>query len=285
MNEVMSIEKTIKSANWTEADLQLMKDTVAKGTSDQEFKLFLFTAARLQLNPLVGQIWCVKYGNNPASIFTGRDGFLSIAHRSGQFDGMESGTKLVDGELYGWCRVYRKDMAHPFAVEVALSEYSTGRNLWKDKPRTMIQKVAESQALRRAFDISGLYSPEEIETEQPPEEPKNITPKQVFSNKRQAAKKQPQPSKQQKAPKSEYTEEFVRLLNELADTIKTCGVDPADEAARTELFRKVGGEPINPKDMTRDQVLDLNARLIAYLELPAEIPDAAEEIAARNPFR
>ncbi|MGI5839310.1 MAG: RecT family recombinase [bacterium] len=109
----------------------------------------------------------MKYGNNPANIFTGRDGFLSIAHRSGQFDGMESGARVEGDEIIGWCKVYRKDMERPFTVEVALSEYSTGQNLWKTKPRTMIQKVAESQCLRRAFDISGLYSPEEFDQSTP----------------------------------------------------------------------------------------------------------------------
>jgi len=60
-------------------------------------------------------------------------------------------------------------MSHPFEVEVYASEYSTGKNLWRDKPRTMIQKVAEAHALRRAFSISGLYAPEEIDTGDRPE--------------------------------------------------------------------------------------------------------------------
>ncbi len=147
---------------WTAEDKALIQETVAKGTTESEFKLFLYTAAKYGLDPLIKQVWCVKYGNAPASIFTGRDGFLSIAHRSGKFDGMESGTKTEGDEIIGWCRVYRTDMSHPFYVEVRLSEYTTGKNLWQTKPHTMIQKVAESQCLRRAFDISGIYSPEEM---------------------------------------------------------------------------------------------------------------------------
>ena len=58
--------------------------------------------------------------------------------------------------------VYRKDMSHAVSVTVYEEEYSTGRNLWTSKRRTMIGKVAESQALRKAFSISGLYSPEEM---------------------------------------------------------------------------------------------------------------------------
>jgi len=148
---------------WTAEDVQLIKDTVAQGATDSEFKLLLYTANKYQLDPLVKQIWCVKYDKSkPASIYTGRDGFLSIAHRSGQFDGMESGTKMVESRLFGWAKVWRKDMTRPFSVEVDEREYKSTNPLWRDKPRTMIQKVAESQALRRAFDISGLYSPDEV---------------------------------------------------------------------------------------------------------------------------
>ena len=149
--------------------IQLIRDMCAKDCTDNEFLLLMQLAKTYQLDPFAKQIWAVKYGNNPAAIFCGRDGFLAIAHRSGKFDGMESGTRKDGDDLIGWCRVYRKDMSRPFEVEVSLSEYSTGKNLWQTKPKTMIVKVAESHALRRAFGISGLYAPEEIDTGDRPE--------------------------------------------------------------------------------------------------------------------
>ena len=149
--------------------VQLIRDMCAKDCTENEFLLLMQLAKTYQLDPFAKQIWAVKYGNNPAAIFCGRDGFLAIAHRSGKFDGMESGTRKDGDDLVGWCRVYRKDMSRPFEVEVSLSEYSTGKNLWQTKPKTMIVKVAESHALRRAFGISGLYAPEEIDTGDRPE--------------------------------------------------------------------------------------------------------------------
>jgi len=149
--------------------VQLIRDMCARDCTDNEFLLLMQLAKTYQLDPFAKQIWAVKYGNNPAAIFCGRDGFLAIAHRSGKFDGMESGTRKDGDDLIGWCRVYRKDMSRPFEVEVSLSEYSTGKNLWQTKPKTMIIKVAESHALRRAFGISGLYAPEEIDTGDRPE--------------------------------------------------------------------------------------------------------------------
>lgn len=169
---------------YSKEELDLIKSLFTKGCTDEEFGLFTTLARTYQLDPFKGQLWCVKYGTGPARVFTGRDGFLEIAHRSGQFDGMESGVKHDEAaHIIGWATVYRKDMGHPFHVEVDLEEYQRKYSastppeyrIWEQKPRTMIQKVAESQALRRAFSASGLYSPEEFgEVEKPA--PRDITP-------------------------------------------------------------------------------------------------------------
>ncbi len=183
-----TLQKTSSNGiqTWTPDQVQLIKNTVAKNCTDDEFKLFAYTANKYGFDPLIKQIWCVKYGNEPASIFTGRDGFLHKAHESGQFNGMRTPvrvepvpfTKKIKKKGYGgkqdeWidfkkesqlvatCIVYRKDMEHPIEVEVWEEEYSSGQSNWAKMPRTMITKVAESQALRRAFDISGIYSEEE----------------------------------------------------------------------------------------------------------------------------
>ena len=148
---------------FTDEQVNLIKRTIAPTATSDEFGLMLYQAKTYGLDPLRGQIAFVKYGET-ARIFATRDGYLEIAHRSGQFDGMESGTKKDDdGNLIGWARVFRKDMAHPFYVEVALSEYDKKKNLWASSPKTMITKVAESQALRKAFRISGLYTSEEFD--------------------------------------------------------------------------------------------------------------------------
>lgn len=185
----------VKAADW-QSQIDLVKRMYAKGATDDEFKLMSHIAVKYELDPLVKQIWLVKYGTQPASIFTGRDGFLSIAHRTGQFAGMSTevvkvdekievvksrknfkGEKITNVVKREWqykavCTVRRKDTPHPFIVEVYEEEYTTAENLWQTKPRTMLGKVAESQCLRKAFDIAGLYSPEEM----PEHEEKDITP-------------------------------------------------------------------------------------------------------------
>ena len=173
---------TTSESQWSREQVELIKRTVAKGASDDELKLFLHLASRYDLDPFTRQIWFIKYGDD-AHIFTGRDGFLHIAHRSGAFNGMNTTLreepvpfeiKFFNKRDKRWealkkpsqfvavCTVFRKDMEQPFKCEVWESEYSTGQGLWPTKRRVMIQKVAEASTLRRAFDISGLYLPEEV---------------------------------------------------------------------------------------------------------------------------
>lgn len=182
-NEKKEIE-TINGKVLTDNQKLLIKRTVAKDVTNDEFIIFLHMARKYNLDPFLKQIWCIKLSEySPAQIFTSRDGFLDIAHRSGHFDGMappeivrieepfeiefyNKKTKLKEVKKYDFqysstTTVYRNDMKHPFVVTIYEDEYSTGRNLWLTKRRTMCGKVSESQCLRKAFSISGMYAPEE----------------------------------------------------------------------------------------------------------------------------
>lgn len=149
----------------SQEERKVIKDTVAKNLTEAQYSVFIYTCQALGLNPLLNEITAIVYGGQ-MSIQTMRDGFLTIAHRSGKFAGLESGTKKdAEGNLIGWAKVYHKDFTIPVYQEADFSEYSTGRNLWSTKPKTMIKKVAESMALRKAFNISGVYAAEEMERE------------------------------------------------------------------------------------------------------------------------
>jgi phage recombination protein Bet len=147
------------------ARIALIKAKVAPDATNTEFELLMYIANKYDLDPLLKEIWLVKFGNSPAQIYAGRDGYLKIAHRSGHFDGMETkvnmsadGTKIESAT----CTIWRNDMQHTISSHVLFNEYSTGKNLWATKPAVMIGKVAESVALRKAFSVAGLYSPEEL---------------------------------------------------------------------------------------------------------------------------
>ncbi len=157
------------------------------GASKAE-QAYCFSVAReLCLNPITKEIFFVKRRQKIGDIWVskvepmvGRDGFLSIAHRTNQFAGIETSAGirevplLEDGQwkmkyqLVAECSVWRKDSPKPFTVQVAYNEYcqksteGTPTKFWAEKPETMLKKVAESQALRKAFNIHGVYCPEEV---------------------------------------------------------------------------------------------------------------------------
>ena len=155
----------------SDSEKTVIKETVARQLSQDQFKIFIYTCQALGLNPLLNEIACVTYKNKDGSVSMSiqvmRDGFLTIAHRSGKFAGIESGvTTSESGKiLTGWAKVYHKDYNVAVFQEADFEEYNTGRNLWASKPKTMIKKVAESMALRKAFNVSGVYAPEEMEKE------------------------------------------------------------------------------------------------------------------------
>jgi phage recombination protein Bet len=158
---------------FSEAEKQTIVNTVAKDLIDPERNIFFYQCQALGLNPLLNEICAVVYksqdGIRKMSVQVMRDGFLTIAHRSGKFAGLESGVYEADANravMAGWCKVYHKDFNQPVYQEADLNEYASTRNsLWQSKPKTMIKKVAESMALRKAFNVSGVYASEEMDLE------------------------------------------------------------------------------------------------------------------------
>src|SRR3990167_3691897 len=85
-----------------------IKEQIASDLTQPQFTIFMYTCQALGLNPLVNEICAVTYknrdtGESTMSIQVMRDGFLTIAHRSGKFAGLESGVKTDEsGKMVGW---------------------------------------------------------------------------------------------------------------------------------------------------------------------------------------
>jgi phage recombination protein Bet len=167
---------------YSQEQLDLLKRTIAKGTSDDQFALFLGTANRLGLDAFSKQIYAVmrknnKTGQTDMTIQVGIDGFRSIASRTGETDGQEGPFWCgIDGIwVDAWLHdeppkaakvaVYRKGCSRPFwGVATYLSYHQKFSQLWDSMPDNMLAKCAEALALRKAFpaELSGVYSPEEM---------------------------------------------------------------------------------------------------------------------------
>lgn len=180
----------VKKHDWdTPEKHKLIKEVAAKNCTQPEMEMLLYIARTYSLNPLLKEVFAQKYKKkdgtySPASYIVTRDGFVNIAHQTGEFEAMQTKVEEVqsrierngvkrDFQYKGVCTIWRKGASQPFIFEAYEDEYNTNTNVWADKPRTMIMKVAESQALRKAFKIHGLYTEDEMP---PANEDKTPTP-------------------------------------------------------------------------------------------------------------
>lgn len=174
--------------------IELLKRTICKGSTNDELALFVNTSKRLGLDPFARQIFAVKRNTWNAdtrqrepvmSIQVSIDGFRLVAERAGDYAGQIG--PLWCGEDGVWIDVWLKT-AHPAAAKVGVLRRSFSEPLWAvarwesykqsyekggqevlspmwvKMGDLMLAKCAEALALRRAFPqhLSGVYTSDEM---------------------------------------------------------------------------------------------------------------------------
>jgi phage recombination protein Bet len=195
---------------FTQKEIETIKRTVASDANTDELRMFLHIAKTYGLDPFNKEIFFWKIKGKP-TIMTSRDGYLKIADRHQEYNGLvsdvvrkndkfrrkaqgidhEYGTNR--GDIIGaYALVYRKDRDYPVYVFSPFQEYFAGTRVWTQYPSAMILKVAESMALKRAFTVSGLVTAEEMDVQRLNEKDKE-NPRKPFKKKNKSEDKKNAP--------------------------------------------------------------------------------------------
>lgn len=194
LESVAQTAVVLRDGKLTRDQIELLKKTVAKGASDDEFALFIELCNHTGLNPFAKQIYCLQRRTkneegqwvNAMVTQTGIDGFRLIAERTEKYRGQTAPVffDAAGNEHKIWldnrkpphaCKVgvLKTGFDEPMWGIVLYEEFvqktkdGSPNVMWRTKPTVMLAKCAEAIALRRAFpqELSGIYA----EDEMPPE--------------------------------------------------------------------------------------------------------------------
>ena len=172
----MTTALTKTGTDYSREQVETIKQTVARGANDSQLALFLQVCKSRNLDPFTKQVYFT-----PQGIIVSIDGFRAIAERTGCYAPGPTRYEYDDAKnlVAAYVTVRKLVAGQWFDIEESafFDEYRGSSPIWKKMPRVMLAKCAEARALRRAFssDLSGLYSPEEMDQAQRDERPVAVT--------------------------------------------------------------------------------------------------------------
>lgn len=180
-------------------EIDLLKRTVAKGTSDDEFAMFLWFCRNHQVDPVAQEVYCIMrwdskrdvvgydekterpiyQGGMKMTIQMGIGGLRGLAARKHKDYGSTDepvwnfGTRKTPAQRkipeFVTVGVWKKGASRPTQATIFWDEFaptelaSPKGQFWNYSPANQLAKCAEAQALRKAYpDLNNIYIPEEL---------------------------------------------------------------------------------------------------------------------------
>lgn len=184
---------TNEQSFWSDTQLASLRHLGIEDAPKGDLAVFLNYTQRTGLDPYARQIYMISRWTKDGTKWTIQasiDGLRIVAQRSREYagqtpvewcgpDGVWKDVWLgSDAPAAARVGVLRTSFKEPLYSVALLSEYAAvftdkkagetkPMGLWGTKPAGMLAKCAEALALRKAFpmDLSGLYTPEELERE------------------------------------------------------------------------------------------------------------------------
>ena len=187
-NQLATIETSMKALAFNSEEIQFIKDKYAPNATEIEFKEFIALCQMIGANPMLKEIYFIKYGSGDqgkASIVKSYLFKIKQANATGLFQGFTNPEYLDDKsnwlDAWPWdttqraplaCRVgvRRKDWQLPQFATINWRDRVKNQAEWKNQAVHMLTKCTESAALDLAFgSLIGMPILEEIETLPEPE--------------------------------------------------------------------------------------------------------------------
>jgi recombination protein RecT len=213
-NQVTAAPNTEKViGNFTKMELDTIKSTIATGTSNEQFALFVQTCVNSELNPFLNHIYCIVYGGK-MSIQVSVEGVLHLARQKNGYKGIDVQTvhendefeadrsqegewiirkhqvKFPRGKVIGCYAVAQRDGFKDVVVmmetdEVIHMKNGTNKHMWNNWFNDMFKKHAMKRAAKLQYGIeinedeAVSSSPVDSVPAYEPEKRVDITPNQI----------------------------------------------------------------------------------------------------------